>query len=96
MVKRETIGNNPLDDLIREQKPSDQKEITKNRKKRITVQIPEEIIERVKNATYWTPGLTLSHLVEKALHNEVSKMEEIRGSSFQKRSEELKTGRPIK
>ena len=97
MAKREIIGKNPLDELIGgNQTPSAPKqEPSKNKKRRITVQISEDIIDRIKNATYWTPGLTLSYLVETALEKEVNQMESYRGSSFEKRKAELKTGRPI-
>ena len=97
MVKREIIGKNPLDGLIGRNQtiPAPKQEPSKNQKRRITVQISEEIIERIKNATYWTPGLTLSYLVEKALEKEVNQMEDDRGNSFEKRKAELKTGRPI-
>ena len=97
MVKREIIGKNPLDELIggNQITPTQKQASSKNQKKRITVQISEDIIERIKNATYWTPGLTLSYLVEKALDREVNQMESDRGSSFEKRRAELKTGRPI-
>ena len=96
MVKREIIGKNPLDELIGGSQPKPiQQEPSKNKKRRITVQISEEIIERIKNATYWTPGLTLSCLVETALEREVDQMEADIGSPFEKRKAELKTGRPI-
>lgn len=97
MVKREIIGKNPLDELIGESQPKffQQQESSKDQKRRITVQISEEIIERIKNATYWTPGLTLSCLVETALEKEVDQMEADRGNPFEKRKGELKTGRPI-
>ena len=97
MVKREIIGKNPLDELLKSnERETIQKQVpSKNQKKRITVQISEEIIERIKNATYWTPGLTLSYLVETALDREVNQMESERGNAFEKRRAELKTGRPI-
>ena len=98
MVKREIIGKNPLDELIGSSQtspPPPKQESSKNQKRRITVQISENIIERIKNATYWTPGLTLSYLVEQALEREVNQMEFDRGSSFKKRRTELKTGRPL-
>ena len=98
MTKREIIGNNPLDVLIGDQQvkvETPKKESSTNSKKRITVQISEDMIERIKNATYWTPGLTLSHLVEKALDREVSHMENERGQCFEQRKEEIKRGRPL-
>jgi len=99
MVKREIIGKYPLDELIGASQappPPSKQEPSRNKKRRITVQISEEIIDRIKNATYWTPGLTLSYLVENALEKEVDQMESDRGSSFERRRAELKTGRPIK
>ena len=107
MSKRPTIGENPLDSLmqhvektsesatsITEQEPF-QKKTRSSPKQRITVQISEDVIERVKNAVYWTPGLTLASLAENAFLEAVNALEEEKGSSFAKRKEELKTGRPI-
>ena len=64
-------------------------------KQRITVQISEDVIERIKNAVYWTPGLTLASLAEEAFSKAVDVLEEERKTPFLKRKEELKTGRPI-
>jgi len=98
MAKRQTIGENPLDafistsvdEAIQQKKPKQQK------KQRITVQISEDVIERIKNAVYWTPGLTLASLAEEAFSKAVDVLEEGRDAPFSKRKEELKTGRPIK
>jgi len=65
------------------------------RKQRITVQISVDIIERLKNAVYWTPGLTLASLAEEAFSKAVDQLEEEKKAPFPKRKEELKTGRPI-
>lgn len=65
------------------------------KKQRITVQISEEVIERVKNSVYWTPGLTLASLAEEAFVKAVDALENEREAPFPKRKEELKTGRPI-
>ena len=35
-------------------------------KDRLTVHLPVDLIEGVKNAVYWTPGLTLARLAEDA------------------------------
>lgn len=104
MAKRQTIGDNPLDAYIppsvenngsvavleKEPKPS------KSKKERITVQISVEVIERMKNAVYWTPGLTLASLSEEAFSKAVDQLEESRGEPFPQRKDELKTGRPLK
>ena len=111
MAKRQTIGDNPLDSLIQpishnghatavldaddEPKQHSQKQ-AKSAKQRITVQISVDVIERVKNAVYWTPGLTLASLAEEAFSRAVDALESKREASFPERKEELKTGRPIK
>ena len=109
MAKRQTIGENPLDNLIqpisnngnatavsevKESKKPDPKQ-PKSSKQRITVQISEDVIERLKNAVYWTPGLTLAALAEEAFSKAVDALEEKNGSPFSKRKSELKTGRPL-
>lgn len=109
MAKRQTIGENPLDGLfqptggattvstitVEREKTTPQRKALPPKKQRITVQISEEVIDRVKNAVYWTPGLTLAALAEDALVKTVDKLERGR-DPFPQRKEELKTGRPIK
>lgn len=64
-------------------------------KARMTVNLSVDLIERVKNAVYWTPGLTMSSLTEKALEHAVNTYEKDRGDVFPTRREELKRGRPV-
>lgn len=110
MVKRQTIGENPLDSLIQpistnenatailntqEESIKPIQKQNKSLKQRMTVQISQDVIERLKNAVYWTPGLTLASLAEEAFSNAVDKLESARAAPFPKRNSELKTGRPI-
>lgn len=70
---------------------------TKNSKKqRITVQISEDVIDRIKNAVYWTAGVTLAALAEEAFSKIVDELEKSKRTPFPKRKDELKTGRSIK
>ncbi len=110
MAKRQTIGENPLDSLfepavktnghsisvLNEESESPQQDKKSSKKQRITVQISEDVIDRIKNAVYWTPGLTLASLAEEAFYKIVDELEKSRGNPFPKRKDELKTGRPIK
>ncbi len=66
------------------------------RKERLTIHLPVELIERVKNAVFWTPGLTLAELGERALEEFVTDLEKEHGGAFESRSSELKGGRPLK
>ena len=67
----------------------------KAEKSRLTINLSVDLIERVKNAVYWTPGLTMSSLTEKALLYGVNKLEKDRGDAFPHRREELRPGRPV-
>lgn len=111
MAKRQTIGDNPLDSLIQpisnkekyesildssEDVNQSIRQHTKSPKQRITVQISQDVIERLKNAVYWTPGLTLASLAEEAFSKAIDTLENEREAPFPNRREELKTGRPIK
>lgn len=108
MAKRQTIGENPLDSLfevagsnehsasvLHGEKQELPKKEKSSKKQRITVQISVDVIERIKNAVYWTPGLTLASLAEDAFSKAVDMLEEEKEAPFPKRKEELKTGRPI-
>lgn len=65
-------------------------------KERLTVHLSVELINRIRNVVYWTPGLTLADLGEDAFNHAVAEREKKRGGSFPQRKEELKGGRPIK
>jgi hypothetical protein len=110
--RRKTIGNSPLDTVVPRREPPESDtpipdaSIEKQRareespsrinKERLTVHVPVELIDRVKNIVYWTPGLTLARLAEEALTKEVEKREKERGEPFPHRAEELRGGRPLK
>jgi hypothetical protein len=106
-MSRQTMEYNPLDQLTTSQaKPEKQskkqtpepelKQKESQLKERMTVQIDASIIERVKDAVYWTPGLTVAQLTQEALEQALDKLEKKRGETFPKRNQELKPGRPIK
>ena len=97
--KKRTIGTNPLDSLIPSSNQTSTKQPTKPdkvEKQRLTVHIPVDLIDRVKNTVYWTPGLTLARLAEIAFEHAVDEMEKERGEPFPEREQELKGGRPLK
>ena len=109
MAKRKTIGENPLDAVVpvleprpkrdskeRRTKKREQAEPQRVIKERLTIHLPVDLIDRIKNAVYWTPGLTLAELGEKAFTEILKKMEKERGEPFPPRKSELKGGRPLK
>lgn len=74
MAQRQRIGENSLDGLFQAASENDGTSVAvleeeqqapkispkSSKKQRIIVQISEDVIERIKNAVYWTPGLTLA------------------------------------
>jgi hypothetical protein len=110
MARRKTIGDNPLDAVIPagigapstlgsappRPAPARAAKPPRVQKERLTVHLPLELIDRVKNAVYWTPGLTLASLSEHALRKAVDALESDRGEPYPHRAQELKGGRPLK
>ena len=100
MAKRRTIGTNPLDAVVPEPReiapPRTPAPAPKVDKDRLTVHLPVELIERVKNAVYWTPGLTLASLAEDALRQALAELEAARGAPFPPRERQLSVGRPLR
>lgn len=76
--------------------PSEQKAEVIPGKQRITLHISAHVIDRLKNAVYWEPGLTLAGFAEEALEKALDEMEAERGKPFEKRRQHrLRGGRPI-
>lgn len=63
-------------------------------KQRLTVTMPTSLLERLRNAVYWTPALTLASLIEAAVEARLQEIEAENGEPFPARIEELKGGRP--
>jgi hypothetical protein len=64
-------------------------------KDRMTFHLPVRVIDRAKNAVYWTPGLTLADLAAEAIETAVDKLERKNGATFPQRKANLKGGRPM-
>ncbi len=76
--KASTIGNNPLDQVVtlrRQEAVSDpEPETTKVARDRVTIALPADLMDRVRNAVYWTPGATLVDLVESAVADAMDRL----------------------
>jgi post-segregation antitoxin (ccd killing protein) len=68
----------------------------RSKKLRVGVQLPAELVERARDAVYWTPGLTLNKLAEIALAQTLECLETLRGNSFPPRTGSLPVGRRIR
>ena len=61
-----------------------------------TTHINADLAEKVRDAVYWTPGITISGLAEEALDRIITEMEQERGEPFPKRAGELRRGWPTR
>ena len=81
-------------EVNREEEKFDKKAVRKRHK--VSAEIDYSVAERVKNAVYWTPGLTMARFIENALADAIQKLEEERRGRFEARERELVGGRPMK
>ncbi len=96
--KASTIGSNPLDQVVPLHRPdtAPQLEPAKAARERVTIALPADLMERARNAVYWTPGATLAGLVEDAMADVMDRVERENGGAFRPRSRNLKPGRRMK
>ena len=64
-----------------------------SQKQQITLSLPTPLIERLRNAVYWTGDRPLVGLVAEAIEDIVTQMEEVNGGAFPQRVSLLKRGR---
>ena len=61
---------------------------------RLTVSLPSDLVDRLRDAVYWSPSLTLAWLIARSLRTSLTEMESLRQSPFPKRTKALRAGRP--
>jgi len=61
---------------------------------RLTVSLPSDLVDRLRDAVYWSPSLTLAWLIAKSLRSSLTEMESLRQGPFPKRTNALRAGRP--
>ena len=67
---------------------------TRPAKQRLTITLSGTLLDRLRNAVYWTPYLTLAGFIESAVTTKLDELEKQNGEPFLTRKEELKGGRP--
>ncbi len=67
---------------------------TRVRMVRLTVNLPSHLVEHMRDAVYWTPGLTLAWLVARAVRASLTELEAVHQGPFPKRAKPLRAGRP--
>ena len=67
---------------------------SETQRQRVTVKLPESVIQRARNAVSGTSELTLTALVERSLITYIDELEKQRGKAFPARNKPLPVGRP--
>jgi hypothetical protein len=65
------------------------------KRQKATVNVRLDLMERVKNASYWVPGLTVTAIVEIGLMHALEQIEKKHGGPYPARESELVGGRPL-
>ena len=64
------------------------------KRQRMTVSLPEDTLERMRDAAYWTPGSTMARMIATALEDYLKVLEFQNGRPFAPRLGALRPGRP--
>jgi hypothetical protein len=67
---------------------------TRHARQRLTMFLPIPLIERLRNAVYWTEQRPLAQIIAEAINDAVCEMEHANGCVFPQRLSALKPGRP--
>ena len=109
MTKKSTIKNDPFAMVIpvQEEEPEaaapakgrgeepKASAAASHKKEKLTVHLTHDLIERVKNAAYWNPRLTIAAIAEQGIIQVIEQIEQENGGPYPPREAELKGGRPI-
>jgi len=93
VVEKPRIANQ---DRQRQVVPPDAANAEKAMRQKLTVHLEASLAERVKNAAYWNPRLTIAGIAEQGIRLAIEKCEREHGGKYPQRDGELVGGRPIK
>jgi hypothetical protein len=69
-------------------------ETQRPRRVRLTVSLPVDLVDRLRDAVYWSPDLKLAWLIAQSLRASLADLEKSRQGPFPKRIMALRAGRP--
>lgn len=61
---------------------------------RLTVNLPSDLVEEMRDAVYWTPGLTLAWMIAQAVRSSLAELKTAHQGPFPRRLKPLRAGRP--
>ena len=68
----------------------------KRLRQKLTIHLDEDLANRVKNAAYWNPRLTIAKIAERGIRLALADVEKENKGRYPQRESELVGGRPIK
>ena len=96
MAKTAKVDSVETDTLEEEaQKQEIPQEPIRLKRVRISAEISGDVADRIKNAVYWTPGMTMAGFIEESLAKAIEELEEEKGEKFPQRERRLVGGRPM-
>ena len=93
ITTRPTTGENTLHLHVNGKQILRETEV-KPRMVRLTVNLPSHLAEQMRDAVYWTPGLTLAWMIARAVRASLNELESLNQGPFPRRSKPLRAGRP--
>lgn len=81
---------------VRPKAPENASDVVRSGKQKLTVHLDAALADRVKNAAYWNPRLTIAGIAEQGIRYAIEKFEREHGGKYPPREGELIGGRPIK
>ena len=92
-TKGDSVEMNVLEEEV--QKQEIPQESIRLKRVRISAEISGDVANRIKNAVYWTPGMTMAGFIEESLGKAIKDLEEEKGEEFPQRERRLVGGRPM-
>ena len=72
----------------------DRRKVPRDETGRLTVRLPLRLLARLRSAVFYTPGMTVTALVEGSIEDRIDQLEIERGAKFRGRKQQLRAGRP--
>jgi hypothetical protein len=92
------MGSNAFEAAIDSASSPARPEATRRRGRMVSVGVTLEValLERARNAVFWTPGLTLTDIANCGFALALGELEQDHGAPFPARTGQVRVGRPVR